>query len=65
MIDHFDHLSGCYCRFISGLRRGHQIKSGMSLVPDQCLLDPAISLHYIYQIVYDTVLQTHNHIQVT
>ena len=37
----------------------------MSLVPDQCLFDSAVPFDHIYQIVNDTVLQSHDHVKVT
>ena len=36
----------------------------MALVPDERLLHPAVSLHHIYQVVNDAVLQSHHHIQI-
>ena len=32
---------------------------------DQSLIQAAVTFHHIYQIVYNTVFQTHNHIQVS
>ena len=64
VIDHLHHLSwgnGC---FVPGLGRGHQIQPRMTFVAYQGLLNPAVSLHHIHQIVYNAVLQSHNHIQI-
>ena len=36
----------------------------MALVPDERLLHPAVSLHHIYQIIYNPVFQSHHHIEI-
>ena len=52
------YTSSCLCS-------RHQIQPCMTLVLDQCLFEPACSLDYIYKIIDNTILQSHDDIQIT
>ena len=64
MVYDLHHLPRGDCAFVSGLCRRHQIESGMSLITNQCLLDAAVTFYHIHQIIYDTVLQSHDNIEI-
>ena len=64
MLNQLDHLAFIYRGFIPRLCGRKQIQAGIALILDQRLLDTAVALHHIHQIVDDPVFQPHDHIQI-
>ena len=60
----FAHLLRRYGTLISCLRRRQQIERRIMSVTDQCLPDPTVSLHHVYQIIDNPVFKPHHHIQI-
>src|SRR5690606_9138125 len=60
-----DHLLRLDCRLVPGLSSRYQVKAVETLVLYEGLLDPAVALDYVHEVVNDPVFEPHHYIEVS